>query len=210
MTFLKNTELVFAEKEPAKLITSKLRWSVNVKARFLRVSYWAVLLLFPLSSRLHGAEDVDLIFLNGNIYTVDERQPHAEAVAVRKDRIAFVGASDDARKLANEKNAPHRSAWRDRRSRPDRFALPHFWHRRARNDFESRRHEHARRFSRQSESARESDGIRQNGSPVAAGSKLSGNRPHSRRAKNSTRSRRIIRYSSNGPTVTPRSQILEH
>ena len=74
-----------------------------MKARFLRASYWAVLLLLPLSSRLRGAEDVDLIFLNGNIYTVDERQPHAEAVAVRKDRIAFVGAIDDARKLANEK-----------------------------------------------------------------------------------------------------------
>jgi predicted amidohydrolase YtcJ len=85
------------------LITSKLRQSVNVKARVLRVSSWAVAVLFAFSSRLHAAEDVDLIFLNGNIYTVDERQPHAEAVAVRKDRIAFVGATDDARKLANGK-----------------------------------------------------------------------------------------------------------
>ena len=71
-----------------------------MKARFLRFSCWAIL---SLNSRIHGAEDVDLVLLNGNIYTVDERQPHAEAVAVQKDRIAFVGLNDDARKLANAK-----------------------------------------------------------------------------------------------------------
>src|SRR5467141_3437829 len=49
------------------------------------------------------AEDVGLIFVNGNIYTVNERQPHAEAIAVKKDRIAFVGSNEDARKLASDK-----------------------------------------------------------------------------------------------------------
>ena len=44
-----------------------------------------------------------MIFLNGNIYTVNERQPHAEAVAVRKDRIVFVGCERGREKLANEK-----------------------------------------------------------------------------------------------------------
>src|SRR6202171_6022551 len=48
-------------------------------------------------------EDVDLIFVNGNIYTVNERQPHAEAIAVKKDRIAFVGSNEDAKKLASDK-----------------------------------------------------------------------------------------------------------
>jgi predicted amidohydrolase YtcJ len=100
ISFLKNTGPVFLLAKPAKSITSKLRQSVNVKARFLRFSCWAIL---SLNSRIHGAEDVDLILLNGNIYTVDERQPHAEAVAVRKDRIVFVGRNDEARKLANAK-----------------------------------------------------------------------------------------------------------
>jgi predicted amidohydrolase YtcJ len=49
------------------------------------------------------AEDVDLIFVNGNIYTVNERQPHAEAIAVKNDRIAFVGSTEDAKKLASDK-----------------------------------------------------------------------------------------------------------
>ena len=52
---------------------------------------------------LPGAERVDLIFVNGNIYTVNERQPHAEAIAVKKDRIAFVGSNEDAKKLASDK-----------------------------------------------------------------------------------------------------------
>ena len=38
----------------------------------------------------------DLVFKNGNIYTVNERQPTAEAVAVKGDRIVFVGSSRNA------------------------------------------------------------------------------------------------------------------
>ena len=49
------------------------------------------------------AEDVDLIFVNGNIYTVNERQPQAAAIAVKKDRIAFVGSNEAAKKLASDK-----------------------------------------------------------------------------------------------------------
>jgi predicted amidohydrolase YtcJ len=54
-------------------------------------------------SAMSRAEDVDLIFVNGNIYTVNERQPHAEAIAVKKDRIVFVGSTGDAKKLASDK-----------------------------------------------------------------------------------------------------------
>ena len=52
---------------------------------------------------MNAAKDVDRIFINGNIYTANERQPHAEAIAVKKDRIAFVGSNADAEKLAHEK-----------------------------------------------------------------------------------------------------------
>ncbi|PYJ68449.1 MAG: hypothetical protein DME75_13035, partial [Verrucomicrobia bacterium] len=43
--------------------------------------------------------DVDLILVNGNVYTVNEKQPHAEAIAVRDQRIVFVGSNEDARKF---------------------------------------------------------------------------------------------------------------
>ena len=53
-----------------------------------------------------SAHCLDLVFKNGNIYTVNERQPQAEAVAVKGDRIVFVGSnarckSTSARTLAS-------------------------------------------------------------------------------------------------------------
>lgn len=41
-----------------------------------------------------------LIFINGNVYTANDKQPHAQAVAVNKDRIASVGTNDEIKKYA--------------------------------------------------------------------------------------------------------------
>ena len=49
--------------------------------------------------QIRAAEDVDLLLFNGNVYTVNEKLPQAEAIAVKKDRIVFVGSNDDARKF---------------------------------------------------------------------------------------------------------------
>ena len=45
------------------------------------------------------AEDADLLLTNGNVYTVTEKQPKAEAVAVKANRIVFVGSTDEAKKF---------------------------------------------------------------------------------------------------------------
>jgi predicted amidohydrolase YtcJ len=37
------------------------------------------------------------VFINGNIYTMNERQPRAEAIGVKGDRIVFVGSNEDAK-----------------------------------------------------------------------------------------------------------------
>ena len=44
------------------------------------------------------AEVADIVFMNGNVYTVNERQPNAQAIAVKNGRIIFVGSDADARK----------------------------------------------------------------------------------------------------------------
>jgi predicted amidohydrolase YtcJ len=44
----------------------------------------------------------DLILVGGRVYTVDQGFSMAQAVAVRGDRIAFVGSTDDARSLAGD------------------------------------------------------------------------------------------------------------
>jgi predicted amidohydrolase YtcJ len=55
----------------------------------------ALLSLVPVSTKVESA---DTVFKNGNIYTVNERQPRAEAIAVKGNRIIFVGSNADARK----------------------------------------------------------------------------------------------------------------
>src|SRR5712692_2008890 len=72
----------------------------QVKAR---ISFTCTLAFFCGSISQMTAQDVDLIFVNGNIYTVNERQPHAEAIALKKDRIVFVGSNDEAKKLVRYK-----------------------------------------------------------------------------------------------------------
>jgi len=45
------------------------------------------------------AQDVDLVLANGNIYTEHDKHPKAEAIAVKGDRIVFVGSNEDAKKF---------------------------------------------------------------------------------------------------------------
>src|SRR2546421_12011069 len=74
----------------------------QVKAR---ISLACVLALLGPILQLRAAEEqVDLILFNGNIYTVNEKTPHAEAVAVKKDRIVFVGSNEEAKRFRAARN----------------------------------------------------------------------------------------------------------
>jgi predicted amidohydrolase YtcJ len=55
------------------------------------------LLMLIMSSAQSNLETADIVFKNGNIYTVNERQPHAEAVAVKAGKIIFVGSNKDVK-----------------------------------------------------------------------------------------------------------------
>ncbi len=44
----------------------------------------------------------DIIFRNGNVYTVADAQPQAEAIAIKGERILFVGSNDAAQKYAGD------------------------------------------------------------------------------------------------------------
>jgi hypothetical protein len=69
----------------------------QVKAR---ISFAFSLLIFAaLIPSTRAQEDVDLLLINGNVYTVNERAPHAEAIAVRKGRIVFAGSNEEAKKF---------------------------------------------------------------------------------------------------------------
>lgn len=57
------------------------------------------LLLLATAGAIPGAaaQAADVVFKNGNIYTVNERQSRAEAVAVKAGKIVFVGSNRDAK-----------------------------------------------------------------------------------------------------------------
>jgi len=59
-----------------------------------------VIVLFACSKQNPQA---DLIIYGGEIYTVDDSNPIVEAVAVKDDKIIFIGTKDEAEKLKNEK-----------------------------------------------------------------------------------------------------------
>ncbi len=59
-----------------------------------------LLSLIPVQQPAAGA---DIVFKNGNVYTVDEKQPRAQAIAVTKDRIVFVGSNAGAQKFVGAK-----------------------------------------------------------------------------------------------------------
>ncbi|HEY3103470.1 MAG TPA: amidohydrolase [Pyrinomonadaceae bacterium] len=61
---------------------------------YLLIASLLLIAFFPAASKIAPA---DLIFTGGNIYTVNARQPHAEAIAVKGDRIVFVGSNAGAK-----------------------------------------------------------------------------------------------------------------
>jgi predicted amidohydrolase YtcJ len=56
----------------------------------------SLLSLAPIQPRVIPA---DIVFKNGNVYTANERAPRAQAVAVKADRIVYVGTDSGAQKF---------------------------------------------------------------------------------------------------------------
>jgi len=62
-----------------------------------------VLLLLGGGASLAQTTSIDLLLVNGKVYTVDPSRPWAEAVAISGNRIAAVGTSGELRRLAGPK-----------------------------------------------------------------------------------------------------------
>ncbi|HEY3103765.1 MAG TPA: amidohydrolase family protein, partial [Pyrinomonadaceae bacterium] len=61
---------------------------------YLLIASLLLIAFFPAATKVAPA---DLIFTGGNVYTVNARQPHAEAIAVKGDRIVYVGSNAGAK-----------------------------------------------------------------------------------------------------------------
>jgi predicted amidohydrolase YtcJ len=58
--------------------------------------------LCALNFAANAADDADLVLINANIYTANEKQPRAEAIAVKGGRVLFVGSNAEARKFSSQ------------------------------------------------------------------------------------------------------------
>ncbi len=67
-----------------------------MKAFTILFSFWA------LNFTANAADDADLVLINANAYTANEKQPHAEAIAVKDGRVLFVGSNADSRKFSSQ------------------------------------------------------------------------------------------------------------
>jgi predicted amidohydrolase YtcJ len=73
--------------------------------RFLKIILSALLLgLVPTAFRVDvpAIDPADLVFKNGNIYTASEGTPEVQAIAVKGDRIVFVGSNGEAQKYVGK------------------------------------------------------------------------------------------------------------
>ncbi|MGH9726258.1 MAG: amidohydrolase family protein, partial [Candidatus Acidiferrales bacterium] len=52
---------------------------------------------------LTESPEADLVLLNGNVFTVDDSQPHAEAFAIKHSRFVAVGSSHDVKNLIGKR-----------------------------------------------------------------------------------------------------------
>jgi predicted amidohydrolase YtcJ len=78
--------------------------------KFMKSLLVAILIIMPftensllINSVEAAADKADLILLNGRIWTGNKKQIWAEAIAAKGERIIFVGANTDAKKLADTK-----------------------------------------------------------------------------------------------------------
>jgi predicted amidohydrolase YtcJ len=56
-----------------------------------------LIVMLGLPTAYAKAEAADIVFKNGNVYTVNQRQAHAEAIAVKGGKIIFVGSNKDVK-----------------------------------------------------------------------------------------------------------------
>ena len=70
--------------------------------KITRILIFALAFLIVGCTQSQPTEFADTVYTNGKIYTVDEAQPWAEAVAVKDGKLIIVGSAADAESVTGE------------------------------------------------------------------------------------------------------------
>lgn len=65
--------------------------------------FYLLITLLITSCSIDKSESLDLIIINGSLYTANEQTDNAEAIGVISDRISYIGNYDDAKILIDDK-----------------------------------------------------------------------------------------------------------
>ncbi|MFN0112965.1 MAG: amidohydrolase [Blastocatellia bacterium] len=76
---------------------------MKIAALIFLAAILSVATLLPGNVQNAQVEPADIVFKNGNVYTVNDAQPKAEAIAVKYGRIVFVGSNADVKKYEGKK-----------------------------------------------------------------------------------------------------------
>ena len=77
-----------------------MKLAFGIGHRACRVSLFCFLALSLSAASLSAqTPGTDLLLLNAHVITMNDKQPSAQAVAIRGDRIVWVGNSDEGKKL---------------------------------------------------------------------------------------------------------------
>src|SRR5436853_7600954 len=63
------------------------------------ITLFLIILSLCLPTAYSQADGADVVFRNGNVYTANDSAPRAEAIAVKGDRIVFVGSNEGAKRF---------------------------------------------------------------------------------------------------------------
>jgi predicted amidohydrolase YtcJ len=70
------------------------------RSMLTRVFGFVFVALFPLTGSLRAqSSSADLLLLNAHVVTMNQEQPSAQAIAIRGDRIVWVGGNEEAKRL---------------------------------------------------------------------------------------------------------------
>ena len=106
MSIRKKVKISLSDTEKrgvSKIDNVKTSRERQVKARSLLILIGRSLLFLGLAGVTRAAEQADLVLLHAHIYTVNEHQPQAEAVAVKNGHIVFVGSNDAAQAFRQDR-----------------------------------------------------------------------------------------------------------
>lgn len=73
---------------------------MKIRALLSLLLFYSLVALKPVKAQV---EPADIVFKNGNVYTVNDDQPKAEAIAIKYGRIVFVGSNADVKKYEGKK-----------------------------------------------------------------------------------------------------------